>query len=185
MRQLDLLVIVVTYNSHDVIRSCLDSISNLNSSDLNYKVLVIDNNSDVPIKKYLEGENYEFDIEKISLNENIGFGRANNVAFAFKESRYYLLLNPDAQIVSDISVLSALELMNADQSIAIVGLPLIYEDGSPQSNAFYDIRLTRWVLSCLGIVNVFRPLMHHPLIRRSVALIPVLGTLRRRIRCQR
>lgn len=92
-------VIIVTWNGMKWIDNCLSSIR---QSNYPVTVFVVDNKSTDGTPNYIE-KNYP-EVRLMRSNENLGFGKANNVAIqqAFEESfDYYFLLNQDAYIKED------------------------------------------------------------------------------------
>ena len=89
--QKNLTIIIVTFNSSLVIESCL---SKLNTKK--YDVVVVDNASTDNTIQIVENSFPEVII--IKLDQNIGYGRANNIALKKAETDFALILNPDAFI---------------------------------------------------------------------------------------
>ena len=60
---------------------------------LNYKLYLIDNSPTDELKKYVNDPRVEY----IFTGENMGFGRAHNIALrrALRESKYHVVMNPD------------------------------------------------------------------------------------------
>jgi GT2 family glycosyltransferase len=108
----NLTIVIVTYNSEAIINNCLTNIS----FDKN-EVFIVDNNSS---DKTLEIVANNFpSVKIIKNNNNIGFGRANNIALAQTKNDFTLILNVDAQITEeDIEKTIAIMLQNPDIAIA-------------------------------------------------------------------
>ena len=87
MTNKELTVIITTFRSEDKIESCL------NSMDSNIRVIVIENSSNQKFKNYIE--NKYSNIECILTNENLGYGKANNIGLKKANTKYCLVLNPD------------------------------------------------------------------------------------------
>lgn len=81
------LTIIVTHNSEAFLQNCLSSISSQDTD-----IVVVDNNS--KRKSYLKHPDVKFHF----LDENVGFAKANNIAFKTyaAEYEYVCFLNPDA-----------------------------------------------------------------------------------------
>ena len=93
-------VVIVTYNGQNVISKCLNTL--LESSNLLSQIIVVDNNSSDNTPNILA--DYGQDIELISLDENLGFGRANNIGInnaLCHNADFVLLLNQDVFFDSD------------------------------------------------------------------------------------
>ena len=87
-------VIIVTYNGQRVIKKCLSTL--LESKKWLDNIIIVDNHSTDKTSQILE--EYGEQIQLISLENNIGFGQANNIGIveALKRgSDYLLLLNQD------------------------------------------------------------------------------------------
>lgn len=125
-------IIVVTYNSQGTIEKCLKSLLD-NVDQFDTRIIVVDNASSDKTLDIVRGQ--FGGVEIVSLNENVGFGRANNIGFDLSTSELYYLHNADAYLVP-VSLQAAIEAIRANSSIGVVGLPLMYPDGSPQGSAY-------------------------------------------------
>jgi len=98
-KKIDLSVVIVTYNSFDTIKKCLES---LNKTILKntFEVIVVDNNSKDDSAKLLSElcQKYDF-LTFIKNKKNDGFSKANNIGIKrTQQSRYVLFLNPDTVV---------------------------------------------------------------------------------------
>jgi N-acetylglucosaminyl-diphospho-decaprenol L-rhamnosyltransferase len=94
-----ILVIIVTYNGEKWVDKCFGS---LRQSNVPLDVLVIDNGSTDNTLELIKNEYKE--VEIIESQENLGFGKANNIGlerFIADGSDYAFLLNQDAWIEPD------------------------------------------------------------------------------------
>lgn len=124
-------IIIVTYNSENEIKECLDSLL-IALSEIDYEILITDNNSsDSTLSKINE---LELDkIRVIKNDENFGFTRAVNQCFELVTKKYVLLLNPDT--IVGVDTLSALiEGIEGDDSISVIAPQLRYPDGNIQKS---------------------------------------------------
>ena len=90
--------IVVSYNGSETICDCLDSLLN---SGYTVKIIVVDNASTDDTPSLVQ--NY-FDLTYFSLEQNIGFGQANNIGIKYALEHgadFVFLLNQDAIIRPD------------------------------------------------------------------------------------
>jgi N-acetylglucosaminyl-diphospho-decaprenol L-rhamnosyltransferase len=90
MTNKDLTIIIVAFNSEGKIQKCLNSV------DSNFKVIVVENSQNSTFKNQLEN-NFP-NVECILTGENIGYGKANNIALKKVQTKYSLILNPDTQL---------------------------------------------------------------------------------------
>lgn len=102
---MDISIIVVNWNTRDLLATCLESILSTSGSDVGpylshgtfiLDVLVVDNaSSDGSIQMVRERFPW---VRLIANSENIGFAPANNQAIRHSQARYVLLLNSDTQV---------------------------------------------------------------------------------------
>ena len=131
---LDLSVIIVSYNTRDLLRDCLRSVyRSLGTAGLAAEVLVVDNASRDGSAEMVRGEFPGAAI--ISNAENRGFAAANNQALRQAQGRYLLLLNPDTVVQGD--ALPALaRFMDEHTQAGVACGRLLYGDGSFQHSCF-------------------------------------------------
>jgi N-acetylglucosaminyl-diphospho-decaprenol L-rhamnosyltransferase len=148
----EVVVVVVTFNSAQYIRKCIDSVTgHFQGKGFSSSIVVVDNASTDGTRQMLADlEQSVPEIRVILLDRNIGFGAANNVGFESVSAHYYVLINSDAWLIAD-SLSPVIKAMQSRSNIAVCGLPLIYPDGSPQSYVFSYSTWQRWLLITLGI----------------------------------
>ena len=94
----DFSIIIVNFNTYPDLTKCISSILNLDIK-LNYKIVVVDNNSD---ERNIEKINIDFpEVILISSMENKGFGSACNKGANVTESKYLVFVNPDTIFFED------------------------------------------------------------------------------------
>ena len=131
---MDVSVIIVNWNSRDILRNCLRSVYK-DFGRLSLEVLVVDNaSSDGSVELVHE----EFpQVGLICNDENLGFSSANNQAIRNSNGRYILLLNNDAYLLED-ALEKMVRFMDSHPQAAALGPKLLNEDGStqPSTNNF-------------------------------------------------
>lgn len=90
--------IIVHYQVKELLRNCILSIEK-NIREIEYEVIVVDNCSPNQNWKTLITEFPK--INFISLKENIGFSKANNIGVAAAKGEYVYILNPDTELEGD------------------------------------------------------------------------------------
>jgi hypothetical protein len=128
--KVDISVIIVNWNTKDLLKNCLNSIYQT-IHDLIFEVIVVDNaSSDGSIEMLVA----EFpDVIRIANNANKGFGAANNQAFGIMKGKYALLLNSDT-ILTPGAVNKLWNFCEANDKAAIVCGQLLNADGSKQNS---------------------------------------------------
>lgn len=92
----DLAIIIVSWNTRDLLRQCLSTIKS-ETSEVSFQITVVDNNSADGTPDMVAAEFP--DVQLIRNTVNRGFAAANNQALAGSNARYSLLLNPDTKII--------------------------------------------------------------------------------------
>ena len=90
-------VIVLTWNGRELLRDCLASLSGQTYRD--FEVLVVDNGSADGTAEMVAGEFP--DVNQLRQEQNTGFCRGNNLAFAEARGELLVLLNNDAEAAPD------------------------------------------------------------------------------------
>ena len=122
------------------------------SASIAVETIVVDNHSrDESVRMVRE----EFPwVHVIESKENLGFGRANNLAFEAAKGRYIVLLNSDAFLQKNTLSLS-LEKMQADPSVGLAGGRLIGRDGELQPSARMFPSPMRQLLVISGLADKY------------------------------
>ena len=148
LQELDLSVVIVNWNTHELLAECLRSVYETEEG-LGLEVIVVDNAStdgSVEMVRRLFPQ-----VKLLANGENVGFVRANNQAFAHCRARYVLMLNSDTRVLPG-SLQKAVGLLNERPGAGIVGVRLLNPDGSFQAS--YTPFPTLWreflMLSGLG-----------------------------------
>jgi N-acetylglucosaminyl-diphospho-decaprenol L-rhamnosyltransferase len=127
---LDLSIIIVNWNTRDLLIQCLQSVYDT-TSNLDLEVVVVDNASTDGSQAVVRQQFPH--IHLISNRENVGFARANNQAMRASKGRYALLLNSDALLLAN-AVQVMISLAEANPRAGIIGAQLLNPDGSFQAS---------------------------------------------------
>jgi GT2 family glycosyltransferase len=122
-------IIIVSYNTRDLLRQCLLSLQATRLKAGSLEVIVVDNNS-------LDGSGEmvaeEFpQVHLIRMEANVGFAAANNRALTSARGKYVLLLNSDT-VVPEGALAQLLMAVESRSDIGIAGCRLLNPDGTPQ-----------------------------------------------------
>ena len=155
----DVSVIIVSYNTRELTLRCLSELTEkLQKEAVSHEVWVVDNASEDQSVEAIEREFPEVQI--IASSRNLGFGPANNLAFARSRGRYLLLLNTDAFVHTN-AVTQLMEFLEdpGHAGVGAVGPRLLNADGSLQISCYkFPSPLRAW-LDALGATSV---LNSHP-----------------------
>ena len=149
----DVSIIIVSWNTREILRDCLASISQ--QTHASHEVIVVDNAStDGTQRMVME----EFpDITFIANTENVGFAAANNQGLEIAKGAKLLLLNPDT-IILDGAIDRMINWLDAHPDTGCVGCQVWEDKTTIQHTCFADphplnlaigefnlYRLARWV----------------------------------------
>ncbi len=134
---LDLSIVIVNYNTRQLLRDCLNSIFN-NAGNLSFEVIVVDNASPDDSAAMVSAEFPQ--VRLIASAVNGGFAYANNLGlkaagFAADGApqphapRFALLLNPDT-LLPPSTLAEMLKFMDTHPDIGAAGPKLVRPDGS-------------------------------------------------------
>jgi N-acetylglucosaminyl-diphospho-decaprenol L-rhamnosyltransferase len=148
----DISVILVSYNTIEITKIALN---HLFASLHNYEmeVFIIDNDSKDHSADVLRHE-YP-NITLIENKKNVGFGRANNQALQYINSRYVLLLNTDAFVEPD-TIAKTVQYMDAHPQCGILGVKFLGRDGELQPSCRYFPTPWNIFLNRTGLKRIFK-----------------------------
>jgi len=113
---MDVSVIIVSYNTMELLDECIISIKSQTSVE--FEIIVIDNNSTDNTLEMLTAKHA--DVIRIENNKNSGFASANNQGIEIAKGKYLFLLNPDT-LVLDGAVDKLFKFMEKNSDIGICG----------------------------------------------------------------
>jgi GT2 family glycosyltransferase len=148
----DLSILIVNWNCGAYLADCLQSLFD-KVRDVTYEVLVVDNASKDDSVAAAKARNLP--VSWHCLDENLGFGRANNYAAERAKGRYLLLLNPDTLFRAD-SLTPMVRYADSHPEIGLIGCQHSNADGTWQSNIhtaispWNDLRLALFPKSYLA-----------------------------------
>ena len=121
-----LTISIVNYNAGDYLISCLTSLEKIRK-DIEFDLFVVDNAStDGSVDR---AKNKFPDFNYIINSENLGYGKAHNLALKKAKTPYLLVLNPDTQIPPE-TLVKMLEFMEENPKVGIASPRVEKADGS-------------------------------------------------------
>ncbi len=144
-------VVVVNWNTQDILRDCLRSIYE-QCGEIDLEVIVIDNAS-------TDGsvEMVKKDFPQVTLIENPqnrGFAAANNQGIDISKGRYVLLLNSDT-VVLDNAIAETIAFADSHPKAAVVGCRVLNLDQTLQPTCFMFPSILNMLLSSTYLYKLF------------------------------
>lgn len=130
-RELDVSIVVVSFNTRQLVEDCLRSVEKHLDGVLEYEIIVVDNASKDGTPEWLPGfAQGRPRLRVINLPANTGFSGGNNAGFRIARGRNVLMLNSDAYLI-DSSLKDAVAFLDSRPDLFSVGAMLLTGDGKP------------------------------------------------------
>lgn len=144
-------VIVVSYNTREILRLCLQRLSE-ELTGIRAQVIVVDNDSRDQSAEMVELAFPQFELLRSS--SNLGFAAANNLGFSHASAPYIILLNPDA-FLGQGAIRKALAHIESMPQVGIAGGRLQDQQGKLQPSGRLFPSLINELLSLSGLAARF------------------------------
>lgn len=128
----DITIIIVTYNSSDVINNCISSILKF-TKNISIKIIVSDNGSTDGCIEIIKDKFPNVIIN--SNTDNPGYGGAVNLVMDRVDSDIIVIMNADTEFTTNI-LPSIKDFHEANDDVGVAGCLLKYPDGSAQRSQF-------------------------------------------------
>lgn len=127
---MDISIIIVNYNTPELVVDCIQSITE-NTKDIEFEIIVVDNHSSPSDETIIK--NQCPDVKYIYLENNFGFGFANNRGSEIANGDYLFFLNSDT-IIIDNSIFELYSYLCQQPNIGVCGGNLFDKDMKPTSS---------------------------------------------------
>lgn len=145
----DVSIVIVNWNTRDLLRDCLRSI--ITQTTAAHEIIVIDNASRDGSAEMVRTEFP--DITLIANSENGGFAAANNQGLRVSCGRTVLLLNPDT-IILDGAIDRMLGWLDRHPGVGCVGCQVLEGPGVLQRTCFADPNLLDFLIVEFGLMRL-------------------------------
>jgi GT2 family glycosyltransferase len=148
---MDVSVIIVSWNTRDILRDCLSSVFS-QTKGIKFEVIVVDNASTDGSVAIVRSE---FPQVKLIQNDvNKGFAAANNQGIAIAEGRYVLLLNSDTEVL-DNAIGKTVSFADAHIEAGAVSCRVLNPDRTLQMTCFMFPSVLNMLLSATYLYKLF------------------------------
>ena len=150
---MDLSIVIVNWNTRDMLRNCLASIPARNDG-LQVETIVIDNASEDGSGAMVSSE---FPGALLIQNtDNLGFATATNQGLRLASGRQLLLLNSDTLVHGNV-LADSVRYMDTHADVGMMGCKVLNEDGSTQMTCSRFPSLVNLGLQTLGLNRLQHP----------------------------
>jgi GT2 family glycosyltransferase len=143
----DVSVCIVSWNVKDLLRDCLNSLK-AQAGNVRYETIVVDNASSDGSAEMVQRE-FPW-VKLVDPKDNLGFGRANNLAYRHSTGRWVLLLNPDT-VVLDRAIEKLVQFADRHPEAGAVGGRTLKRDGVSLERSCCWGSPGLWPLFCKGL----------------------------------
>ena len=125
-------ILIPNYNHKAILKTCIDSLYNVNTYK-NFEIVIVENNStEKEIFDYYEELKKQHDnIQVVTYKGEFNYSRINNFGMKYTKGDYALLLNNDTEVISP-NALSEMVGCILRPEVGAVGAKLLYEDDTVQ-----------------------------------------------------
>lgn len=125
-------ILIPNYNHKAILKTCIDSLYNVNTYK-NFEIVIVENNStEKEIFDYYEELKKQHDnIQVVTYKGEFNYSRINNFGMKYTKGDYVLLLNNDTEVISP-TALSEMVGCILRPEVGAVGAKLLYEDDTVQ-----------------------------------------------------
>lgn len=127
---MDVSIIYVNYKTCDLLLNSIQSVKKY-TSGISYEIIVVDNHSEDSSREHLSRQ--YADVIYIQSDENLGFGRANNLGMTVARGNCYFFLNPDTLLINN-AIKILYDCLESNPKIGACGGNLFDEEGNPTSS---------------------------------------------------
>jgi GT2 family glycosyltransferase len=149
---MDLSIVIVNWNTRDLLRDCLASLMPA-TEGLAAEIVVVDNASTDGSTAMMRTAFPS--VRLIESPENVGFAAGNNIALRQVRGRHVLLLNSDTRVHGDV-LRRAVAWLDAHPEAGAMGPTILNEDGSHQPSCSAFPTLRNLALQLLGVTRIAR-----------------------------
>ena len=147
--ELDLTLVIVSFNTRDILLRCLESIKQY-TQGISYEVIIVDNASedgtvDAVVEHFPE-------LQVIANTDNRGFSAANNQGIVASKGRRIAMLNPDT-LLTENSFKKIIDFLDRHPDFSILGTGIVDENNQLCPIRLWEDNPRDAALKILGIYN--------------------------------
>jgi GT2 family glycosyltransferase len=153
LRPPDISVIIVSWNTRDELRACLESVL-AGLRGISGEVIVVDNASPDGSAEMVEASFPA--VHLVRHPENLGFAAGCNTGLRAAQGRYLLLLNPDTIVLDDV-LAATVGYLDDHTKVGAFGCRVRNPDGTLQPTCFRDPSILNTALGLTGLAKLRWP----------------------------
>lgn len=132
---MDISIGIVNYKSSDLVIKAINSIVK-HTIDVKYEIIIVNNSPEDKGILALPRLFSKLNLYIYNLKENLGFSRANNIAFKKSSGKYFLTYNPDLFLIEN-TIKYCWIFLEKNESYNCCTVKFTYPDNTSQTSAFF------------------------------------------------
>jgi GT2 family glycosyltransferase len=144
-------VIIVSWNAKKYVEDCLNSLYR-SAGPVETEIIVVDNASSDGTPEMIAGEFPE--VRLIQNNQNLGFGKANNIGIRIATGRYVCLVNSDV-IVSPGCLSFMVDYLSQNPTIGLLGPKMLGANGETRRSTMRFPTIWNSLCRALAVDSLF------------------------------
>lgn len=165
--------IILNYKSFNDTIECIETINKLNG---NKKIIVVDNNTLISQEK---SEILKYNIDLVSLNQNLGFAKGNNAGCKYAVEKYnpdfLCVINSDT-LIDQVNFIDQVNSLYKKYSFDILG-PKILPNESDSCNPFHVYETLEQVENRIRYVKKIIKIYKNCILRKALEIYMVLKSI--------
>lgn len=149
---MNLSVIIVTWNTRDIVRECLESLQQQGQNP-NMEVIVVDNASSDGTPQLIQ-EIFPW-VKLVRKDTNLGFAGGNNVGIKLSTGQYLGLVNSDVVVPRDC-LEKMIQYMDHHPNIGMLGPKMFLKDGSIGQSCMGLPSVWNWFCRAFALDRLFK-----------------------------
>jgi GT2 family glycosyltransferase len=145
---MELSIIIVSYNTLDITRKCMQSIIS-QTKDVDYEIICVDNDSRDGSIEMIKKEYPS--VILIQNKANLGFAKGQNIGISHSKGKYVLVLNSDVYFVGNVARQMIDFMVNGPADLGVLGPQVLNLDGTVATSA-WRLVFSKGIIA-LGIIN--------------------------------
>ncbi len=152
---MELSVIIVSWNVRELLARCLTSLAET-KQDIQFEIIVVDNAS-ADQSAAMVRERFSH-VTVIENQDNLGFGKANNIGVQQASGKFVLFLNDDTEVF-DHTLDACVAYMQTHETVGVLGCSIKNPDGSQQPSVRSAPTLYSQLVVLSKVYNFFPQLL--------------------------
>lgn len=131
-------LLIVNYHTEKFIVELLSSLSTQTLDKSQFELIIVNNSPSLLLSSFMDKHKFDdvFLLKLINSDDNVGFGRAMNLAFEYAKGEHILLVNPDVKMTQDDYLEKLLIFANQNPDYGAISTQILDDVGNDVSTYY-------------------------------------------------